>query len=218
MENSARVGFRRLQDRRVLVEAELTRKAGMRRHVPASGKKPAAHQNETGQYMSMKSARRNVMAKRTGGSTRSDDGDLRRFRRHSRSRSWWKETAASTPRPSAPTWWVPIPKRRAAIWSRPGLFSDVRVSRQGGAVVVRVAREPDHQPRCLRGQSPFAERRRSFRSCRLAPTAPIIRPRSMRMCAASASSIAARAGPLATVTPRTVELENGRIDVVLHCR
>ncbi|HMB10360.1 POTRA domain-containing protein, partial [Saliniramus sp.] len=94
-----------------------------------------------------------------------------------------------------------------------GLFSDVRVSRQGGSVVVRVAenqvinRVAFEGNRRLRSEALLPElQTRSNR-----PYNPATVDEDVRRI----RELYRRSGrALAEVTPRTVELENGRIDVV----
>lgn len=212
MENSAWVGFRRLQDRRVLVEADWTRKG---RHAQACfgfGDKPAAHQNETGQYMSMKSARRNVMAKRTAVAlavTMAAFGVSEAFAQQvvvEGNRRVDTETIRSYVVGASPE-----EARRNLVAT--GLFSDVRVSRQGGAVVVRVAENQIINRVAFEGN-------RRLRSEALLPELQTranrpYNPATVDEDVRRIREIYRRTGrALATVTPRTVELENGRIDVV----
>ncbi|MCC5979399.1 MAG: outer membrane protein assembly factor BamA [Salinarimonas sp.] len=94
-----------------------------------------------------------------------------------------------------------------------GLFSDVRVSRQGGSVVVRVAENQVINRVAFEGN-------RRLRSEALLPEMQTranrpYNPATVDEDVRRIRELYRRSGrALAEVTPRTVELENGRIDVV----
>ncbi len=184
----------------------------MRASVSGFGAKPATNQNETGQYMSSKNARRSVTAKRTTvalamamaafgvseafaqqviveGNRRVDDATIRSY------------VVGSSPDEA----------RRNLVAT--GLFSDVRVSRQGGSLVVRVAENQVINRVAFEGN-------RRLQSEALLPEMQTranrpYNPATVDEDVRRIRELYRRSGrALAEVTPRTVQLENGRIDVV----
>ena len=162
--------------------------------------------------MSMKSARRNVMAKRTAVAlavTMATFGVTEAFAQQvvvEGNRRVDTETIRSYVVGSNPE-----EARRNLVAT--GLFSDVRVSRQGGAVVVRVAENQIINRVAFEGN-------RRLRSEALLPEMQTranrpYNPATVDEDVRRIRELYRRTGrALATVTPRTVELENGRIDVV----
>ena len=162
--------------------------------------------------MSMKSARRNVMAKRTAVAlavTMATFGVSEAFAQQvvvEGNRRVDTETIRSYVVGSNPE-----EARRNLVAT--GLFSDVRVSRQGGAVVVRVAENQIINRVAFEGN-------RRLQSEALLPELQTranrpYNPATVDEDVRRIRELYRRTGrALATVTPRTVELENGRIDVV----